>query len=133
MKDIEKTNIIIAETMMTERECEKRLATEVGQLFTNPQPDNLQWQGTKVDLMEALYVAYVYGTLCDEQGIPLTYRNIVERACNMFHLSIPRNPYQKAHLGQQRMGVRRPPFIVRYQRQLSIQPQSQPFLQLVGH
>ena len=114
---------IMKNTMATEgqkkrREAQQQLAGEVKNLMGHSEHEGLCWQGTRIDLMEALHLAYETGSLHDEQGICLSFSTIVCRACRVLHVSCPRNPYECAARGKRRKGMLMNTFMCRYERQM---------------
>ena len=114
---------IMKNTMATDgqkkrREAQQQLAGEVKNLMDRSEQEGLCWQGTRIDLMEALHVAYETGCLQDEQGICLSFSFIVCRACRVLHVRCPRNPYECASRGKRRKGMQMNTFMCRYERQM---------------
>ena len=108
---------------ISRRETERLLAHEVEQLLNNhTEEENLHWRGSRVDLMEALHTAFTTGVLTDDEGQYLSFTAIVNRACKLLHLPVPRNPYECAARGSRRKGFQRRPFIDRYQLKLNRRP-----------
>jgi len=66
---------------ISEREAERHLAQEVGQVLGHQPCDNLYWQGSTTDLMEALHLAYTSFRLTDAEGLCLSFAYIVDRGC----------------------------------------------------
>lgn len=104
------------DTMKTQevKEARERLTEEFVELLSRSPAAGVRWTGTVRDLMEAAHVAYVNGTVCDAEGCVCTFRALAERACEVLHVSMPRNPSAVAYQGERRKGVRRKPFLERY-------------------
>lgn len=116
---------------LTKKEAERLLANEVQTILCRHFSDRLQWTGSTIDLMEALYVAYLTASLLDEEGNYLSFRQIVERGCSILHAKVPRNPYDVARRGTLRKGLKCKPYLERYLWQKQHRPQSRPFCQLI--
>lgn len=93
---------------------ERALAAEVGEVLQRGTQEHLQWQGSSIDLMEALHTAFCTYTLCDDEGQMLSFTAIVQRTCHMLHTPVPRNPYECAARGRRRKGQVRRPYMERY-------------------
>lgn len=104
------------------REAERRLAQEVGRVLTRRDDESLQWQGTSIDLMEALHISFTTGCLHDSNGQYLSFIDIVEEVCRVLHQPVPRNPYECAARGSRRKGMQSRPYLDRYIYMLSQQP-----------
>ncbi len=99
-------------------EVESKLVGEVARLLSHEPEEGLGWNGTGLDLMEALHVVFATGMLEDDEGCMLQYRSIVGRACRVLHVREPRNPYEVAAKAARRKGIRRTTFMRRYQLKL---------------
>ena len=99
-------------------EVESRLVDEVARLLSHEPEEGLGWQGSGIDLMEALHVVFATGMLEDDDGCMLQFRAIVRRACSVLHVREPRNPYELAAKASRRKGIRRSTFMRRYQLRL---------------
>ena len=118
---------------LTSRDAERLLAAEVAAVILSSSADeHLHWTGTAIDLMEALYTAYLTYTLRDDQGNCLSFRQIVSRACAVLHMPVPHNPYEVACRARRRKGLKCLPFLDRYLWQKQHHPHTQPFLRLVA-
>lgn len=127
MKHIETTT----PTTITRREAERQLASEVAILMNHTASDNLRWQGTTIDLMESLHVAFVYGIITNDDGVGLSFKRIVDQACLILHRRRPVNCYEVALRAARRKGFVQLPFLDRYHRRLLRSAGSRPFLSLV--
>lgn len=83
-------------------------------LEENTEDNSLLWKGSRLDLMETLYYLYESGICCDRFGQPATYLFLVRRACRLFGISQPANPYEVARRGQERKGLRKQNMLIRY-------------------
>ncbi|WP_309253739.1 hypothetical protein [Prevotella brunnea] len=52
----------------------------------------LRWTGTQCDLVELAHLVWETGKLRDERGMPMGFRDIVERICGTLHCKPPKNP-----------------------------------------
>lgn len=100
------------------REAQHRLSEEVRRVMNSSEHEGLHWTGTRVDLMEALHVAYLTGDLTDEWGIMMTFNSIVRRVCRVLHVQMPSNPYEMAARGSHRKGMQMNTYMERYTRLL---------------
>ncbi|MBQ9644811.1 MAG: hypothetical protein IJV24_00445 [Prevotella sp.] len=100
--------------MMNRRQAEHRLAHEVGRVLAHTATDNLHWQGSRVDLIEALHTAYTTFLLTDDEGVSLSFIHIVSQACSVLHVAMPSNPYELAARGSRRKGLHSLPYMTRY-------------------
>lgn len=96
------------------REAKRQLTEEVAELMTHDAQERLEWTSSKVDLMEALYYVYEEGALTDDDGVPVAFRSLVARCCEVLHVTVPCNPYEMAQRGRQRKGVKHRNFMERY-------------------
>lgn len=87
--------------------------TFVKLLGTN-ENDNLYWTGSKTDLVEMAYVAYVGGHVRDRSGAPLSLVALVRRICAVLHVCEPCNIYQTASRARLRKGVKCHTYTERY-------------------
>ena len=108
------------------REAERRLAQEVGRVLASSSDDCLHWQGSNIDLMEALHVSFTCGCLCDSNGQYLSFTAIVDRVCSVLHHRVPSNPYECAARGSRRKGMHGRPYIDRYALIVGQQPDRSP-------
>lgn len=113
------------------REAERRLAQEVGRVLNRRAEEALQWQGSSIDLMEALHVSFTTGCLHDSEGCYLSFIDIVSRVCTVLHQPVPRNPYECAARGRRRKGMYNRPYLERYTYMLSQQPDRSPLWELI--
>ncbi len=111
-------------------EVESRLANEVECLLSHTNEEQLRWNGTRSDLMEALYVVFCTGLLEDDEGCQLHFSHIVSRACSLLHVVPPRNPYETAARARRRKGLNRSTFMRRYELRLCRQEKT-PFLRQI--
>ena len=128
---------IMKNTMATDgqkrrRQAEEQLAGEVRELLARDEHEGLRWQGTAIDLMEALHVAYETGSLQDEQGICLSFTVIVRRACGVLHRRCPRNPYECACRAKRRKGLLMNTYLSRYLRLMDSHPQANILFRSIG-
>jgi len=91
-----------------------RLFSDMERLVKATEEGSLEWLGGKVDLMEGLYLLYVYNRVLDEQGRPMLFRDLVRRACRTLRLSVPTNASAYVHKAKLRKGIRQTPLIDRY-------------------
>ena len=120
------------ENKVMKRQAEQRLASEIEEVMKHNETENLQWQGTKVDLIEAVYAAFTSCQLQNDEGEYLSFINIVRDVCRILHLPQPRNPYETAARGLRRKGFRRHPFMDRYLLKINRQPNCHPLWEQIA-
>lgn len=67
----------------------------------------LEWGGTKADLLEMLKLVSDKGTITFDDGMPATFRWLVDHTFAFFRLTPIHNPYASAQRAAERKGVRR--------------------------
>ena len=103
------------------------LADEVATMLMRSDAQTLHWQGTRADLMEALYLTYPSCRLIDDQGLYMTFSSIVQQACRKLNYRIPRNPREVAARAMRRKGFKARPFLDRYAMLVNRNPSCKPF------
>ena len=107
----------VSDSRQRRREAELALAVEVSNLLNRNESEGLCWQGSKVDLMEALYTAFTTGYITNEaNGLGMSFRSIVARACRVLHVTAPHNPSSMARRGASRKSIVSRPYIETYER-----------------
>ena len=96
------------------QQARRQLAAEVEQLLSRTPADGLHWQGTKTDLMEALHVVYLTGSVLNPDGRSVTFQALVARVCRVLHVTPPANPYAYATRASLRKGIYQSAFLERY-------------------
>ena len=81
--------------------------------------ENASWTGCMTDLMEAAHIAYMQGTIRNDEGRLCTFKELVDRVCLCMHVKVPRNPRGFAYTADRRKGVRQMPLIERYRWQMA--------------
>ena len=109
-----KQPMLATEGQKLRREAQTKLASEIEQLLTHTEQEGLRWKGTRIDLMEALHLAYETGLLQDESGISMKFTTLVRLACQLLHVSPPSNPYECASRGRRRKGMLMNSYLERY-------------------
>lgn len=113
-RDMDKKTFTLSDEQRLRREAQVRLAEEVRSLLKQDERERLHWTGTTTDLIEALHVASDTGLVTDDEGNPLSFMQIVKRACLILHHRVPGNPYDTAMRGHRRKGVLRHNYEDRY-------------------
>lgn len=130
MKGIERN------TTETEKELKRAareaLTREVMALMERQPQEGLHWTGTKTDLLEALHIAYVEGSIVDREGCLCTFSHITAQVCSVLHVSVPHNPRAYVARAACRKGVYRRTFLDRYLYQWHEQGVGQPLHEEVG-
>jgi len=83
-------------------------------LLSTQQTGKKRWIGTKTDLLEMVHLAYTFSYVRDDQGRPATFLWMVQRACDNFLLSMPRNPSAFVGKAMQRKNTKQAPLLERY-------------------
>lgn len=110
-----KTTPTLTARQLRRRRGQEELAQEMKELLEqHSEADCLHWKGSRIDLMEALYYLFETNTLYNDSGNPVTFAELVRRACRLFHVPEPANPYEQARRGQQRKGIRQQNLLDRY-------------------
>ena len=104
---------------MLRHEVERHLAEEVATLLNRSPEEDLRWESTCIDLMEALHTAFSTGLIQDDDGLMIPFTTLVRRACHTLHVKEPRNPYECAARGSRRKSVLCRPFMARYELRLA--------------
>lgn len=110
------------QTKELRRQAKRRLTSEVEQVMIHSESEMLQWQGTTIDLMEAVYIAFTNCQIQDMEGNYLSFIDITRRVCSILHTTLPRNPYEVAARGSRRKGLQKRPFFDRYVSKIMRQP-----------
>lgn len=119
-------------TVMLRHQVESHLANEVARLLNRSDSEGLHWQGSVTDLMEALHVAYTTGIITTQEGLIAPFHDIVRQACQVLHIKEPHNPYECAARGSRRKCMRNSPYMSRYTRRLSDDPQAEPLWDMIS-
>ena len=114
------------------RQAQQKLAGEIEKVMLHHEDENLQWQGTTIDLMEAAYVAFTTCKLQNDEGEYLSFISIARNVCRILHVTLPANPYEVAARGLRRKGFRRHPFMDRYLLKINRQPNSHPLWEQIA-
>lgn len=83
-------------------------------LLSIREQDNVYWVGTKVDLVELAYMAYEDAAVRDAAGLPVSFKQLVRRACACLHVVMPYSVYRLNELARSRKGIRSLPVVQRY-------------------
>lgn len=101
------------------RQTEERLTADITGILNRAYGKRIYWTGSITDLMEAVYTAYMSGSIYDDRGQPCSFKHLVHEACHVLHVPEPVNPRSYIYRAQNRKGIRQEPFIHRYGRMLS--------------
>lgn len=113
-------------------EARRLMAADLARLLGTPPEAGVLWTGTTADLMEAAHTAYTEGCLLHADGQPLTYGQIVERACRQLNVRQPANPRSLARRAEQRKGIRSTTLLDRYRHKLRCGRPDSPMAQCVS-
>ncbi len=98
-----------------QRTSARRLMVEqLAELLRHSPRESLYWMETKVDLMELVHDAFMTDMVTDDRGRPMSFMDIVKRACAVLHTPVPYNPYCTVYRARERKGVRQNSFFSRY-------------------
>ena len=104
--------------MMYDRNMEKmareRVISDMVALLGRSEKEGLRWRSSKTDLIEMVHMVYCADVMRDGGGLPLTFTELVRRACAIVHVAVPGNPNQLVARAQQRKGRRVLPLLMRY-------------------
>jgi hypothetical protein len=101
------------------RMTEHCLADALGSLLAHSEEEQLQWRGSLTDLMELVGVVARTGLLCNDEGQPLCFAELVRRTCQLLHVHQPRNPRNYLLRATRRKGLRQTPLVERCERLLA--------------
>lgn len=104
----------------------QRLIDDFKAIYFAPDDGNQTWKGSKADLYEMAYYAYINNVVCDDDGIPATFAQIVHRLCSRFHLTELANASSFARRAIMRKGVRRPSLLDRYEYRAAVEASVSP-------
>lgn len=103
-----------------ERRAVEAVERDFLRLYNAPEDAVPAWRGSKTDLIEMAYLAYVDGLVCDADGQPLPLRQIVGAVCRRLRLSTPSNPSSLALRALRRKGVKQRSVLERYERRMGL-------------
>ncbi|MDD7317842.1 MAG: hypothetical protein PUG74_04045 [Prevotellaceae bacterium] len=89
-----------------ERKMRIQIAKDMAFLLTCDGDRKMTWNASKTDLMEALHWTFMNDTLANDDGSPCHFCALVERACRLFGMTVPRNPRRAVTRACLRLGVR---------------------------
>ncbi|MBR4269847.1 MAG: hypothetical protein IKQ47_08740 [Prevotella sp.] len=101
---------------------ELRVIEDMKELLTHSADEGLTWRGTKTDLVEMVHILYESEELTDDDGLPVTFKQLLLRCCSVVHERVPRNPATYLTQARQCKGIRRAPLLVRYRGELMDPP-----------
>ena len=95
---------------------ELRVIDDMKKLLQRSECDGLRWHGTKTDLVEMVHILYESEELTDEDGVPMTFKRLLELSCMVVHERVPRNPATYLTQARRCKGMKRAPLLIRYKR-----------------
>lgn len=116
MRQPDNANTLSARTMrerMSDDARERMEAAFIELLGYTPE-DNLRWEGSKIDLVELVYAAYMDKIVIDGDGCPATFSWLISHVFGILHVGVPANPRSYVARIRSRKGVRQRPFLERY-------------------
>lgn len=93
------------------RQC---IAEDMLGLMCRRPEDGLVWASSKTDLIEMVHILYISELMRDSGNLPMTFRELVRRACAIVHVTEPCNPNQLVARARLRKGRRMLPLEERY-------------------
>lgn len=99
---------------INERQTKQRIVIDMQQLLTHTAAEGLQWYATKTDLMEMTHYLFCADIIRDEEGLPVTFTELVRRVCEIVHVSVPSNPNHLVSRAMMRKGRKMLPLLQRY-------------------
>lgn len=101
---------------------ELRVIDDMKNLLTHSVDEGLKWRGTKTDLVEMVHILYESEELIDEDGLPVTFKQLLIRCCSVVHERVPRNPATYLTQARQCKGIKRAPLLMRYKGEFVMDP-----------
>lgn len=92
----------------------QRMVDDMLSLMRRRPDEGLSWASTKTDLIEMVHLLYISEVMRDRNNLPMTFKELVRRACAIVHVSEPRNPNQLVARARLRKGLRMLPLEERY-------------------
>lgn len=91
-----------------------RMADYFGRLLRSGRDAGLTWTGTMTDLVEATHVVWLTGRFLAADGRPVTFRDLLGRACDVLHRRMPYNAHSLLAQATRRKNIRSCPVVMRY-------------------
>lgn len=98
-----------------EKQTRERIVSDMEQLLTHKAEEGLVWRSTKTDLMEMVHYLFYADVIRDEQGLPVTFTELVRRTCEILHMEPPSNPNHLVARAMMRKGRKMLPLLQRYE------------------
>lgn len=92
----------------------ERMTEHFGRLLRTPLREGLLWSGTMTDLVEAAHIVWLTGRFVGKDGRPMTFRELLTRACRVLHRRMPYNAHALLAQAARRKGVRSCSVLERY-------------------
>lgn len=83
-------------------------------LLNHTAEENLRWKSTKTDLIQMVHILYESEEVRDDEGLAVTFKELVERFCMLLHVAVPNNPYAYVRRGDICQGIRKQKLLIRY-------------------
>jgi len=93
----------------------EKMYADFGRLLSASDDVRKAWKGSKADLYEMAYRAYLADRITDSEGVPLTFQEVVRILCSRFHIYQPHNAYAIAKAACNRRGIRSHTLLKRYE------------------
>lgn len=93
----------------------QRIVDDMLLLLGRSADEGLTWRSSKTDLIEMVHILYCSDRMRDGHGLPMTFKELVRRACAIVHVAMPANPNQLVARARSRKGRRVLPLEERYE------------------
>lgn len=91
------------------------IISDMLELLNHTPEEGLRWGSTRRDLMESIHMLYEEEVVTDEYNVPIPYRTLVQRVCDILGEVIPHNPHSYIDQHTQCRGIRRQKLLLRYE------------------
>lgn len=91
------------------QEALKTTRLSLARILVSGPGENLEWTGTHIDLIQLLHMIYLEGLVCDGEGRPVSFANLVKRAGETFHTLMPHNPHSYVARAHRCKGIKQKP------------------------
>lgn len=99
--------------LMMERELQI-IADMKDLLLNHTAEENLRWKSTKTDLIQMVHILYESEEVRDNEGLAVTFKELVERFCLLLHVAVPKNPHTFVGQANNCQGIKRQRLLLRY-------------------
>lgn len=110
-----------------------RMTRYFRQLLRMDRSDGVRWTGTMTDLVESAHIVWLTGRILAPDGRPMTFADIIRRACWVLHRREPSNAHSLLCHATERKGIRSCSVLTRYVELVFRARLSNPFSMDVGY